>query len=109
MPATRRSIVPTLVGMSGFPPGTPAPPMVPCAFVDAGFLREIGAARLNLRADEVCIVGPRLVGAMGWATPHRLLRTHLYDGRFEPDHQRAQRQRDELAALADTEGLKLRL
>lgn len=80
------------------------------AFVDAGYLRELGARVHDRSPSELFIDGVRL---REWlrelVEPFRFLRGYVYDGRFEPDHARADAQAEQLEDLAETAQIRVRL
>lgn len=80
------------------------------AFVDAGYLRELGARVHHRSPSDLFIDGVRL---REWlrelVDPFRFLRGYVYDARFEPDHPRARAQAEQLEDLADTAQIRLRL
>lgn len=79
------------------------------AFVDAGWLRERGAAHHGLSSAEVAIRADTLYKtALRGAAAGNLLRTYVYDGEFGDDERRARQQREH-DQLADEAGLRLRL
>ncbi len=80
------------------------------AFVDGGYLRELGAAAWGVTASEIAIDGPSLVlKVRQLADRHQVLRTYVYEGQFDPTHDRREFQDAEHRGLADTPGIRLRL
>jgi len=80
------------------------------AFVDAGYLRNLGARELGCSEADVFIVGPALREWLrALVAPYRFLRTYVYDGRFPSEHPRAVTQAVQLDELADTSQIRLRL
>ena len=80
------------------------------AFVDAGYLRNLGARALGCSPAEVHIDGAAL---REWlhrlAEPFRFMRGYVYDGRYPPEHPKASVQAAQLDELADTSQIRLRL
>lgn len=80
------------------------------AFVDAGYLRKLGARVHDRSASDLFIDGVRL---REWlrelVQPFRFLRRYVYDGLFEPNHPRAGAQAEQLEDLADTAQVRVRL
>lgn len=81
-------------------------------FVDAGYLREIGARASNLSADQVQLAPVALINWIRQVAAQgnfHLLRTYVYDGRFDSEHPRAKDQKRHLDELDDIPGIRVRL
>ena len=83
-------------------------------FIDAGYLRAEGARSLGARASSI---RPNAEGISEWArrlqglraVNAQFLRSYWYDGSFDPSHPEYPGQRRFFNAIAQTQGIQLRL